>query len=71
MGRRLADRVARSEPPRGLLQLHHLTGKTEIACVRCGHRSVTQTVATIDGDWARLIDRGCHDTWIRQLSAGD
>jgi hypothetical protein len=34
MARRMADRVERSEPPRGPLQLHHLDAKTEISCVR-------------------------------------
>jgi hypothetical protein len=65
----LVDRVVRSEPARGPLQLHHLDGKTETACLRCGNRSQTRIVATVDGDWRRLIDRGCYDVWIGQLDA--
>jgi hypothetical protein len=61
---RLADRVTRSEPARGPLQLHHLDRKTEICCVRCGQRSQTRVVATIEQDWTRLVDRGCYDTWF-------
>lgn len=35
-GPSLVDRVVRSEPARGPLQLHHFDGKAEIACLRCG-----------------------------------
>jgi hypothetical protein len=71
MGRRLADRVTRSEPPYGPLQLLHLNRKTEICCVWCGNRSQARVVATVDGDWTRLIDRGCYDAWVRQLGTGE
>jgi hypothetical protein len=75
MARRMADRVERSEPPRGPLQLHHLDAKTEISCIRCAHRTQTRVVATLDGDWSLLVDRGCYDVWLRELGidpdAGD
>lgn len=69
MSRRLSDRVVRSEPPHGPLQLHHLDRKTEISCVRCGHRSQTSMVAVLDGDWGKLVDRGCYEAWVTQLGA--
>ena len=68
---RLANRVVRSEPAQGplqlQLQLHRLDRKTGIACSRCGTRSQTTVVATLDADWTRLVDRGCCNAWNKQL----
>jgi len=64
---RLANRVVRSEPAQGPLQLHRLARKTGIACSRCGTRSQTTVVATLDADWTRLVDRGCYNAWSKQL----
>jgi len=44
-----------------------LDRKTAIACSRCGTRSRTTVVATLDADWPRLVDRGCYDAWSKQL----
>ncbi|MFJ2241342.1 TetR family transcriptional regulator C-terminal domain-containing protein [Streptomyces sp. NPDC087859] len=62
---RLANRVVRSEPALGPLQLHRLDRKTGIACSRCGTRSQTTVVATLDADWTRLVDRGCYNAWSK------
>lgn len=66
---RLANRVVRSEPAQGplQLQLHRLDRKTGIACSRCGTRSQTTVVAALDADWTRLVDRGCYNVWSKQL----
>jgi len=69
MSTRLPDRVVRSDPPRGPLQLHHLDRKTDIVCVRCGNRTQTRVVAVLDNDWRNLIDRACYLAWIVQLGA--
>jgi hypothetical protein len=66
----LADRVRRSEPARGPLQLHYLSGKAQICCVRCQTVAQTRVVATVDGDWTRLVDRSCYDAWCRELNTG-
>lgn len=26
-----------------------------------------QSLATLDADWTRLVDRGCYDAWSKQL----
>jgi hypothetical protein len=67
VSRRLADRVVRSDPARGPLQLHFIDRKTEIVCVRCGNRTQTSVLAVVDGDWRKLVDRACYDAWTAQL----
>lgn len=65
----LAGRVLRSEPARGPLQLHHLNGKTQMGCGRCGNVTQTRVVATVDRDWTKLVDRGCYEAWSREFGS--
>jgi hypothetical protein len=48
----LRERVARSEPPDGGLQLHELADPpVNYFCPRCGWHGYVWKVATVDGDW--------------------
>jgi len=58
----LRERVARSEPPVGGLQLHELTDPpVNYFCPRCGWRGYVWNVATVDGDWTEPVCESCHE----------
>ena len=49
------------------LQLHYLTSKAPIGCLRCVSVSQTRVVAAVDGARAKLLDRGCSEVWAKEL----
>jgi hypothetical protein len=58
----LRDRVARSEPPVGGLQLHELADPpVTYFCPRCGWHGYVWKVATVDGDWTAPVCESCHE----------
>ena len=58
----LRERVARSEPPVGGLQLHELADPpVSYFCPRCGWRGYVREVATVDGDWTAPVCERCYE----------
>ena len=56
------DRIARSEPPIGGLQLHELTDPpVTYLCPRCGWHGYVWKVATVGGDWAVPVCECCYE----------
>jgi hypothetical protein len=56
------DRVARSQPPIGGLQLHGLTERpVTYLCPRCGWHGNVWKVATVDGDWTSPVCERCYE----------
>jgi hypothetical protein len=57
----LQNRIARSEPPVGNLQLHELTDPpATYFCPRCGWHGNVWKVATVDGDWSAPVCQSCY-----------
>jgi hypothetical protein len=57
----LRERVARSEPPAGDLQLHELADPpVTYLCPRCGWHGYVREVATVDGDWNAPLCERCY-----------
>ena|ERR1022692_220704 len=58
----LRERVARSEPPVGGVQLHALADPpVSYFCRRCGWDGNVWNVATVDGDWAAPVCECCYE----------
>src|ERR1022692_2824592 len=58
----LRERVARSEPPVGGLQLHELADPpVSCFCPRCGWHGNVWNVATVNGDWAAPVCERCYE----------
>lgn len=52
--------VSNSYPPRGSMRQYRLTKPVTFRCMRCKTDKTSRLVATVSGDWSRLICNACY-----------
>ncbi|KAL2818991.1 hypothetical protein BDW59DRAFT_151731 [Aspergillus cavernicola] len=55
-----SEDIQKTFQQRGSLQQYRLSKATDFYCSRCNQNKKAKLVATIEGDWDRLLCNGCY-----------
>jgi len=58
--------VTRTFKPAGQLQFHRMGNRTRFHCVRCRQDKTASSVATMGGDWTRMVCERCYGFLVHE-----